>query len=233
MKLSPSVALLLAVVLALMVVFVIDPLDKTTFSTPFCLGMILMWLSLRQKAWVVLTVTIFYCFLDFYATELFLGSFQHPAEHPYFWFFQRFGLFIVVCVMSVYLSYHREESERSLKHIQGILSKLPAPVVISDATGIITYVNEALCSFFGKASTELVGKRYLELFMTNIDEGKAMRYYIELFGSHDQNAPEVELLTSARPTNIKASLTCLGTGTKRSMITVLQLPHNGTHLVGS
>jgi PAS domain S-box-containing protein len=230
MKLSPLVALGLALILALLVVFVIDPLDKTTFSTPFCLGMILMWLSLRQKAWVVLTVTVLYCGLDFYATDSFLGSFRHPAEHPYFWFFQRFGLFLVVCVMSIYLSYHREESERNLKHIQGILSKLPAPVVISDAIGIITYANEALCSFFGKASGELVGKRYLELFMTNIDEGKAMRYYIELFGSHDQNAPEVVLLTSAGPTNIKASLTCLGTGTQRNMITVLQLPHTSAHL---
>jgi len=224
MKLSSPVALLVAFLLALIVVFVIDPLDKTTLSTPFCLGMILMWLSLRQAAWVVLAVTIFYCVIDFYATELFLESFsgRHSTEHPYFWFFQRFGLFIVVCVMAVYLSYHREESEKNLKHIQGILGKLPAPVVISDATGLITYANEALCSLFGKASPELIGKRYLELFMTNIDEGKAMRYYIELFGSDDENAPEVELLTLASPSAMKASLTCMGKGTQRSMITVLR-----------
>src|SRR5208282_1636116 len=114
--------------LALSVVFVIDPLDPSTFSTPFCLGMILMWLSLRQKAWVVLLITVCFCALDFYATIWFLGNFRHATPHPWFWFFQRFGLFLVVCVMSVYLSYHREESDRNLEHIQTILSKLPAQV---------------------------------------------------------------------------------------------------------
>jgi PAS domain-containing protein len=227
MKLSPLFALILSLALALIVVFYIDPLDKSTFSTPFCLGLILMWLSLRQNAWIVLTATVAYCCLDFYATDMFLGNFRHPAEHPYFWFFQRFGLFSVVCVMAIYLAYHREESERSLKHIQAVLKKLPVPVVISDATGYIIYTNEALCSFFGKPNAELIGKRYLELFMSNIEEGKAMRYYIELFGSHDQNAPEVELMTSINPKSTKATLTCLGTGKHRSMITVLHPPNDG------
>jgi len=140
---------------------------------------------------------------------------------------------MVLCVMAVYLSNSREESEKSLHHIQSILGKLPAPVVISDAGGYIVYANEALCSFFNKPAHELIGKRYFELFMSNIEEGKATRYYIELFASEDQNAPEVELLTSVGPKSIKATLTCLGTGVHRSMITVLQVSNTGTSLVSS
>jgi len=223
MKLSPIIASVLSILLALLVIFVIDPLDPTTFSTPFLLGIILMWLSLRQEAWVVLVITVCYCVLDCYATFWFLGSFRHPAEHPYFWFFQRFGLFLVVSIMAVYLSYHREQADKNLDHIQTVLGKLPAPVVISDAAGYITYVNEALCNFFGQSSASLVGKRYLDLFMTNIEEGKAMRYYIELFGEVNPNAPEVELVTSVGPASVKAALTCLGAGSHRNMITVLHL----------
>jgi len=230
MKLSPFTSLVTSLVLALLVIFFIDPLDPSTFSTPFCLGLILMWISLRQGGGVVLTTAICFCLLDFYATDTFLGHVHVPLPHPYFWFFQRFGLFLVVCVMAVYLSYHREQSERNLKHIQSILGKLPAPVVISDASGKILYANEALCSFLKKPVDELSGKHYLDLFMTNIEEGKAMRYYIELFENQDQNAPEVELLTSTNDGHIKASLTCLGTGTQRSMITVLQVPHSSLNL---
>jgi len=223
MKLSPPIAFIGSIILGLLVIFVVDPLDPSTFSTPFMLGLILTYLSLRQEAWMVLIITVCYCFMDFYATDWFLGSFRHPAEHPYFWFFQRFGLFFVVCVMAVYLSYHREQANKNLDHIQTVLGKLPAPVVISDATGYITYVNEALCTYFGQPNASLVGKRYLDLFMTNIEEGKAMRYYIELFGEQSPNAPEVDLVTSVSPGSVKAGLTCMGTGSHRSMITVLHL----------
>jgi len=222
MKLSSPITISIAVVLAIIVVFIIDPLDPSTFSTPFCLGMILMWLSLRQKAWVVLLITFCYAILDCYASVWFMGKFQHPAPHPYFWFFQRFGLFLVVCVMAIYLSYHREQSEKNLERIQAILGKLPAPVVVSDGAGYVVYANEALCSFFNQKGNSLVGKRYLDLFMTNIDEGKAMRYYIELFAAQEQDSPEVDLMTSVNNSSIKASLTCLGTGSNRNMITVLQ-----------
>ena len=222
MKLPPLAALVISVFLALMVVFVVDPLDPSTFSTPFCLGMILMWYSLRQTAWVVLCVAICYCFIDFYATTWFLGRSPGPVPHPYFWFFQRFGLFFVVALMAVYLSYHREQTDKNIDHIRTVLSKLPAPVVISDAAGYITYVNEALCAFFGQTSENLIGKRYPELLMTNIEEGKAMRYYIELFAEDNPNAPEVDLATSVNASNVKAGLTCLGKGKYRSMITVLQ-----------
>jgi len=221
MKLPPFAALTISVLLAILVVFVVDPLDPSTFSTPFCLGMILMWFSLRQTAWVVLCVAICYCFLDFYATDLFLDRSPNPVPHPYFWFFQRFGLFFVVLVMAVYLSYHREQTTKNIEHIRTVLSKLPAPVVISDAAGYVTYVNEALCAFFGQASENLIGRRYPELFMTNIEEGKAMRYYIELFGDDNPNAPEVDLVTCVNSSSVKAGLTCLGKGKYRNMITVL------------
>lgn len=223
MKLSPLVAFAFSIVMALLIVFVIDPLDPTTFSTPFLLGLILMWLSLRQSAWVVLTVTLAYCIMDFYATDWFLRNFRHPAEHPYFWFFQRFGLFTVVSVMAVYLSYYRENSERNLSHVQSILRKIPSPMAISDATGYITYVNETLCHYFGKPAASLLGKRYVDLFMSQTQEGKAMRYYIELFGEQADTVHEVDLSLSVGAPSTKGHVICMGQGSQRSMITVFQI----------
>ncbi len=95
---------------------------------------------------------------------------------------------------------------------QNILAKLPAPVVISDAAGYIIYANEALCSGFKQKSTELTGKRYVDYLMTDIQEGKAMRYYIELFGAEANSIHDVEIKPFDSQSTLKARLTCLGTG---------------------
>ncbi len=225
MKLSPVVTFALSILLALFAIFVVDPLDPSTLSTPFLLGIILMWLALRQDAWVVLCIAIAYCLLDFYATDWFLGvaSKTNYVPHPLFWFYQRFGLFLVVATMSVYLSFHREEAARNLNHVQTVLGKMPAPMLISDATGFITYVNEAFCTFFGKPAAELLGKRYVDLLMSETQEGKAMRYYIELFGDTSDSVHEVELRVAINNLSTKGYVICLGQGSKRSMITVFQI----------
>jgi len=223
MKLHPSVALIFSLLIALVVVFVVDPLDPSTLSTPFCLGLILMGLSFHQRPRVVVTVTLAYMALAFYAMVHFLEFAPIPSPHPYFWFFQRFGLFLIVCTMSIYLSYYREYTERHISYIQNILGKLPVPVVVSDAGGSITYANDALCAFFSQPAPDLIGKRYIDLFMANIQEAKATRYYLELFGKQTSTAQEVELKTSVKSQATNASLTCLGVGDHRNMITVLQL----------
>lgn len=224
MKFSPLGALTISLLLGLLVTFVVDPMDPSTLSTPFCLGLVIMGLSFRQKTWVVATTCLIYCALVIYAMIHFLDFAPPPPTlHPWFWFFQRFGSFLVVCGLGTYLSYYREDTQRSLAHIQGILGKLPAPVVISDAAGYITYVNESLCKFFGQPAFSLLGKRYVDVFMTDIQEGKAMRYYIELFSDQSNTMHEVELKTSAGPFYTKGNLTCLGMRTYRSMVTVLQI----------
>ena len=221
MKKQPLVILGLAIAIGMIVAFVIDPLDRTTLSTPFLLGLLLLALSIRQALWVVVTACVAYCALDIYAMFDFMRHAPHPVVHPAFWFYQRLGQFLVVCLMAVYLSYFREQMQRNLDQTREILSKLPAPVAVSDAAGYVTYVNDYLCAFLGQPSADLVGKRYIDLFMTDIQEGKAMRYYIELFGDSNPNH-EMKLRTAAAQASLNASVTCLGYGAQRNMITVLQ-----------
>ena len=221
MKKQPLVILGLAIAIGMIVAFVIDPLDRTTLSTPFLLGLLLLALSIRQALWVVVTACMAYCALDIYAMFDFMEHAPHPVVHPAFWFYQRLGQFLVVCLMSMYLSYFREQMQGNLDQTREILSKLPAPVAISDAVGYVIYVNDYLCTFLKQPSSELVGKRYVDLFMTDIQEGKAMRYYIELFADPKPNH-EMKLRTSASPVSLNANVTCLGAGAHRNMITVLQ-----------
>jgi len=223
MKLSPTAILILSILAGVIVVFVIDPLDSTTLSSPFCLGILLMALSIRQAVWVVVTACLAYCALDFYAMSYFLEHAPNPVIHPFFWFYQRFGLFLVVCLMATYLSYYREQTQRILNQTRDVLSKLPAPVAISDAAGYVTYVNDYLCALLGQSSSQLLGKRYVDLFMSDIEEGKAMRYYIDLFGEPSQKLHDLKLKFPAAQNGTDAYATCLGSGAQRHMVTVLKL----------
>ncbi len=223
MKISFFAKLIAVLFLGWLVVFIIDPLDPSTLSTPFCLGLILMGLSLRQSAPLVVSACAIYSIFTAYALISFNRVYSatvHVNPHPYFWLFQREGLFLVLCAMAIYLAYYRTAAERTRSHLQDILSNLPAPVVISDATGFIIYANETLRKVF-KPTSKIVGKRYVEAFMGDIQEGKAMRYYIEVFSGHDKGIHEIGVRPFGGAMPMTARITCLGTGPSRVMITVL------------
>ena len=212
------------VILGLVVIFWVEPLDPSTTSAPFLLGIILMALSLRQSTALVVAASIIYsgltvydliAFVDYVSTHL------HPVIHPAFWLFQRMGLFLVVCAMAIYLAFYRVSTQSMLGHVQNILTKLPSPVVISDATGHIIYANEAFAGVFKQKAAEFIGKRFVEVVLSDIQEGKAMRYYIEIFADQENTLHELEIKPSEDGAKMKARLTCFGTGTNRVLITVV------------
>ena len=213
------------VLLGLGVVFLVEPLDHSTTSAPFLLGIILMALSLRQSTALVIAVSIIYSGLTVYDLIVFVdyvSAHLHPVLHPAFWLFQRMGLFLVVCAMAIYLAYYRVSTQSMLSHVQTILTKLPTPVVISDATGHIIYTNEALATIFKQNAAQMIGRRYVEVLLSDIQEGKAMRYYIELFGDTENKVHEIEMIKPLDDkTKMKARLTCFGAGTGRILITVI------------
>ena len=112
--------------MGLVTVFIIDPLDPSTVSTPFLLGIILMGLSLRQGVGLVASVSVLYGVLTIYA----LIHFHHMhavatgirSPHPAFWLFQRMGLFVVLCGLAIYLAFYRTDMDRVLTRLRAILA---------------------------------------------------------------------------------------------------------------
>jgi PAS domain-containing protein len=211
--------------MGLLTTFVVDPLDKTTVSTPFLLGIILMGLSLRQSTFLVSVVSLFYCFLTVFALVQFhryYAAYVHASPHPYFWLFQRVGLFLVLCGLSIYLAHYRTDTERILTRLRTILSKLPVPVILSNASGSIVYANDAITEVLHLTPSEVTGKNYFDYFHTESKKGKSIRSYFELFETDASGIYELNVgpLNSSRA--MKAQLNCLGTGPNRVLITVLQ-----------
>jgi PAS domain-containing protein len=222
---SPVLKFFGALIVGLLTVFVIDPLDPSTVSTPFCLGIILMALSLRQSTSLVVAVSLAYSVLAIFALIRFHQYYTvhiHASPHPYFWLFQRVGLFFVLCGLSIYLAHYRTDTERILTRLRTILGKLPAPVILSDASGNIIYANDAVTPVLHRAPSELIGKSYFNFFLSEAMKGKSIRAYFELFEADTNGVYEIEVGPPTSESKMNAQIICLGREQNRVMITVLQ-----------
>jgi PAS domain-containing protein len=227
LKLSILSLFALAIVIGVLTVFVIDPLDKSTISTPFLLGIALMGFALRQKPFLITIVSIVYFFFTLYALVRFHQYYAvhvYKDPHPYFWLFQRSGLFVILGMLSIYLAYYRTGTERVIERFQTILSKLPSPVIMSDASGKIVYANDAVVPLFHQTPSEIVGSSYFELVLTESMKGKSIRAYFEMFENDKPRIRPLEIRPFGPAHKWQAHIVCIGAGSNRVMITVLQNP---------
>jgi hypothetical protein len=216
-----------ALILGLAVILVFDYLDVSALSAPFCLAIVLMGASLRQKPSLVVAISLVYILLIGYSAFYLFYHSNHPRlpfPYPIFSLIQRMGVFIVLCAMAIYMSVYRTTSEQTLADVRTTLSKLPVPVVVSDASGFIIYTNESLNASLQYLPRDLTGKRYTDFFMPAVQEGSAMRRYIELFGAEANSVHEIDIMPLGGSVPLLARLTCHGAGSKRTLITVLQPP---------
>ena len=224
MNLSAVSKFIVALILGLVTVFVIDPLDPSTISTPFCLGIILMGLSLRQGPSLVAAVSLFYSVLTIYALIQFHryhDTHAYVSPHPYFWLFQRMGLFLVLCGLACYLAHYRTDTERILARLRTVLGKLPVPVILSDSAGNIVYANDAVPLVLHQTTAQITGKSYFNFFRTERMKGRSIRAYFETFEADMNGIYEIDVGPLEDAKKMTTQMICLGTGRNRVMITVL------------
>jgi len=227
MKRSFFLKFLLALILGLVVTDVLDRLDVSALSVPLCLAIVLMGISLRQSPPLVVAISLVYVVLVTYSAFYLLHHSNRPhLPFPYsaFGLIQRIGVFVVVCAMAIYMSFYRTASERLLADVRNTLSKLPVPVVISDARGFIVYTNESLNASLEYLPPDLPGKKYIDFFMPDVHGASAWRNYKTLFGDEGDNIHQIEITPLGGSAPMLARLTCHGVGARRTLVTVLQPP---------
>jgi len=220
----------IALILGLVMLYVFDRLNVSALSYPVCLSIVIMGISLRQNPAIVVAISVLYIVLVTFSSVYFLyhsNPYHVPFQIRLFGLVQREGVFIVVCSMAIYMSLYRLASEQMIADLERTFSKIPVPVIISNGAGFITYANQSLKASFKSLPEDIIGKRYTDFFMPGIAEGKAMRFYIELFGDETDQPKEIDLVPLGETAPVFSRIICHGDGYKRSLITVLQ-PQDGT-----
>jgi PAS domain S-box-containing protein len=125
-------------------------------------------------------------------------------------------------VATVLLSIHRRRLFQSHEHLLGVLRKIPAPLVLSNSSGTVIFVNEQAASMLGLAPEEAEGLSYFALFVNRSDKGNAIKHYLEMVEQEEQTASSIELRLRDRPeVPMKGTLVPLASGGDRWIITLI------------
>lgn len=208
--------------LAVAAILLIDSLVAHVTITPILLALLLIGLALIFRPAYVVTYALLTTFADVFALR-YMQPFDAGSQHEWLTLLTRIVSYTLGCLMAVLISLYRCRSKTSLQQTFEIVTKVPIPIIVSDAAGYITMANDAAARFMDRAPEELLGQRYVHFFGTDADEGKAMRAYIEFFENPAKTASTVRLIIRTEPAaTLDARVICVGDSDDRSMITLLE-----------
>lgn len=166
----------------------------------------------RLAAWSM----VFWFFLLYSLASV--PSFDWQNEEARARLFVRLGSFAVGAAIAFNLARTRLRLARHSAETLEVLVSLPIPVVVADAAGYVQFVNQAAERLLGARA----GERFVEVVMSDVDEGKAMRFYIEFFEERPDQADVVQVRPRGLGQAAQARMICLGHGKDRRLVAVLQ-----------
>jgi PAS domain S-box-containing protein len=134
----------------------------------------------------------------------------------------RLGSFGIACSLAILFSAYRLRSARLASQTLDVLRRMPAPVIVSDAAGIVRFANRAASELLGRAQNELEDASYLALLMSDEDEGTASRAYRAAFeGSTDKTHEIVLSPRAGAGGKLTAQTATIGERENRLLVTLV------------
>ena len=101
----------------------------------------------------------------------------------------------VVGTALITLSWHRQRLHESHDEILLILTRFPMPVIVSDASGTIRFLNERAAQLLQIAPHEAVGLSYFQMLLHENGKGANIQKYVKLVDSSHAESLEINLRT--------------------------------------
>ena len=96
-------------------------------------------------------------------------------------------------VALIILSSHRQKLHKSHDDILLILTRLPLPVIVSDAHGTILFLNDRAANLLNIPRREAIGRSYFQLLLHENGKGANIQKYVELIESKCAEAIDINL----------------------------------------
>jgi PAS domain-containing protein len=124
-------------------------------------------------------------------------------------------------IVAVNLSMYRTHLAGSYNQIVAVLEVIATPIIISDDTGTINYVNTKAAELLGIEMKKAPGLSYFSFIANQSEKGKTIQSYLDVFDNR-QAPHEIGIrLRGASDKPMKATLMSLGEGKYRRLVTVI------------
>ena len=134
----------------------------------------------------------------------------------------RCGTLLLAVIGAVLLSRNRSRVAESFLQTLTILEKLPVPVVLSDASGCIVFMNDDALKLLEVTPEEVLGSSYFT-FMAEGERGRAIQQYLDMVDSKQcQLAGVVVQIKKPFPREITASIVSIQAEHVKLLATVLR-----------
>lgn len=145
-------------------------------------------------------------FFPVVATLIFL--FNNGVPEPAAVILLRTIVYVIVAVMAVLISRHRERSEKQFNDLLALFDSLQTPVVVSDADGNITFANRSCCELLGRSLLEVRDSNFFSLFSNPERRGTAIEYYLSCFTAKHPVPSEMNLTLQGGNGNVVHRANC-------------------------
>jgi len=210
-------------VLFLLVVIDIFAIEQTTIIPLGCtVFLTILALYMRPYAlafWGAISVILVFGILQFGQSLDLDTRMNAPSEWS---ILVRTAGSIAMSGIMIILSVHREKLRHRHTDIFAVLTQLPLPVILSDDSATITYLNNRAAEMLDLSPEQGVGMNYFELLLYQSGKGEMIRQYVDLIDASDTDSIDINVRLRNRPTKLlKGMLVALKTRNGSQVITLI------------
>lgn len=220
-------AALIATIALLDVVFV-----PWVSITPVACTITICWIALSYRPkMVAFWAVVFVCII---CVVLAHDAKYHTAlESPGWTVFLRTIGSAVSGTMALAISIYRLNLNRSYHQVLRVLEKMPVPIIVSDESGTINYINDEAADLLGVPVDEAPGHSYFSFLSTQTEKGKSIQRYLQIFDSTEDEAIRLRIHLRRYPNKLMSGMLMgFGRGNDRRLVTVIregpEIPKWGT-----
>jgi PAS domain-containing protein len=125
--------------------------------------------------------------------------------------------------MAIAISIYRGSLNRSYQQVITVLEKMPVPIIVSDESGTITFINDQASELLGVSIQEAPGHSYFSFLANQSSKGQSIQRYLQIFDSDDDKGLKLRINLRRHPNKLMSgTLMGLGRGNQRRIVTVIR-----------
>jgi PAS domain S-box-containing protein len=189
--------------------------------TPLACGILICWMALRYPTRFVATWGAIFvvCIAVVLLHDV---KMVKTVQDPQVTAFLRIVGANVTLVMAIVISFYRDSLQRSYNQVITVLEKIPVPIIVSDESGTITFINDRASELLGIACDNAPGHSYFSFLANKSEKGKNIQRYLQIFDSDNDESLKLRIQLRRHPDKLMSGLLMgLGRGNQRRLVTVI------------